>query len=158
MKSDPPISIVLPWHMVAANDRAALSSMLSWRRSPEELRALRARLDLIIRAPAGTGWHHSPEVRRFFRGAKLSVGFFLNPRSPALLVYVVSQLNDVGFLDIDRAPLVGLRFRADDVVQISYALAQETMGLCVLAGLSEDESFRHCWELEVQIASRFNLD
>lgn len=144
--------------MVTTNDRAALLSILSWQRTPAELRALRARLELIIRAPAGTRWHQSAEIRRFFRRSKLGMGFFLHPRSPALLAYVVSQLNDVGFVDIDRAPLVGLRFRTNDVVKISFDLAQEALGLCALAGLSEDESFRHCWELEIEIASHFNLD
>lgn len=158
MTSDQLISIVLPWDMVATNNRAALLSMLSWRRSPEELRALRARLDLNIRAPSGTGWHNSSDVRTFFRRARIGIGFFLNPRSPALLAYVVAQLDDIAFLDIDRAPLIGMRFRADDVVQVSFNLAQEALGLCALAGLSEDESFRHCWELEIEIASRFNLD
>lgn len=153
-----PIRIVLPWDTIVSGDGETLGALLSWRRPPEQLRCLRRRVDLTVGAPPGTAWHVSTEIRGFLRSRRFGAGFFLPLRSMALGAYAVAQLPEVTIVDAEALPAIGIRFSTADMVAVSHMLAQEALSLCALAGMTEDEALNHAWELEVELAARFNLD
>lgn len=119
---------------------------------------MRRHVDIAISIPHSTTWHSSPEIRRYLRDAKIGAGFFLPVRSHALLAYALAQLDSFAVIDVDGNPAVRVHFRTESMIAVSHQIAMEAMGLCVLAGMSEVEASMHCWELEVELAARFNLD
>lgn len=158
MTTDTPIRLVLPWDSVVREDRALLEAILDLRRPPEQLRRLRRRIDLSVQAPRGAAWQSSAEIRRFLRGLRVGVGFFVPLRSTFLTAYAVAQLDSCTIIDSPLLPGIGVRFKTDAMVSVGYRLAQEAMGICALANLTEDEACQHCWELEVELSNRFALD
>lgn len=158
MDLTPVTRIVVPWQAVAMGDRSAIEDLLHWQRPPSQLRRLRRCVDIAIASPTSTTWQSSPEIRRFLRGATFGAGFFLPIRSNALLAYALAQLDSISVIDLDRYPAVGVHFRTEAMIAVSHQIAMEAMSLCALAGLTEEEASTHCWELEVEIASKFNLD
>lgn len=158
MDPSDPMRVMVPWRAVEQNDRAAIESLFSSQRSPEQLQCLRRSIDMSIIAPPNQQWQRSPEIRRFLRRLRIGAGFFLPLRSPALIAYAVAQLDSVSVIDIDALPAVGIQFNTEAMIAVSHQIALETMSICVLAGMTEEASSNHCWEMEVEIAAKLNLD
>lgn len=158
MDLTPVTRIVVPWQAVAMGDRSAIEDLLHWQRPPSQLRRLRRCVDIAIASPTTTSWQSSPEIRRFLRGATFGVGFFLPLSSNALLAYAIAQLDSVAVIDVDGHPAVGVQFKTQAMIAISHQIAMEAMALCVLSGMTEEDSSMHCWELEVELSNRFSLD
>lgn len=119
---------------------------------------LRRAIDLRFDAVPGTNLLADPTILRFLRGAQFGAGFFLPLRSPILGAYALAQLDSLAVVDHDHTRAIGIAYRTDELVQVTFRMALESMRYCVAAGLSEQEASCHCWELEVELSARFAIN